>query len=171
MDNAPVKRCGRPWFHPDPDPIPHNSLSPGTLLEKYLRISFVNTRWLSAVPVAQSLAVRTSILNAFAFISTHQRKAVPLKNANLPFYRWIHAVFCYTWKSTVRLYISALSPPPPPPRRNGQAVEEYRRVLESPSADESERKYVLTRCGNLLRKMGRGNEVDQLQQACFPRGG
>ncbi|CAB1111613.1 unnamed protein product [Ectocarpus sp. CCAP 1310/34] len=53
-----------------------------------------------------------------------------------------------------------------------QAVEEYRRVLESPSADvnDSEREEVLTRCGNLLRKMGRGDEIDQLhQEALFSR--
>lgn len=51
-----------------------------------------------------------------------------------------------------------------------QAVEEYRRVLESPSADESERQEVLTRCGNLLRKMGRNSELDQLREACSSRG-
>lgn len=47
-----------------------------------------------------------------------------------------------------------------------QAVEEYRRVLESPveEVDDYERQEVLTRCGNLLRKMGRGDELDQLQQ-------
>ncbi|CAM9120966.1 unnamed protein product [Ectocarpus sp. 4 AP-2014] len=53
-----------------------------------------------------------------------------------------------------------------------QAVEEYRRVLESPSADvnDYEREEVLTRCGNLLRKMGRGDEIDQLhQEALFSR--
>ncbi|CAN0225260.1 unnamed protein product [Ectocarpus sp. 6 AP-2014] len=53
-----------------------------------------------------------------------------------------------------------------------QAVEEYRRVLESPSTDvnDSEREEVLMRCGNLLRKMGRGDEIDQLhQEALFSR--
>ncbi|CAM9278013.1 unnamed protein product [Scytosiphon promiscuus] len=46
-----------------------------------------------------------------------------------------------------------------------QAVDEYRRVLESPGTDvdESERREVLTRCGALLRKMGRGDELDQLE--------
>ncbi|CAN0445624.1 unnamed protein product, partial [Ectocarpus sp. 8 AP-2014] len=53
-----------------------------------------------------------------------------------------------------------------------QALEEYRRVLESPSADvnDSEREEVLMRCGDLLRKMGRGDEIDQLhQEALFSR--
>lgn len=47
-----------------------------------------------------------------------------------------------------------------------QAIEEYRRVLESPAADvdDSEREEVLARCGTLLRKMGRGDELDLLQK-------
>lgn len=43
-------------------------------------------------------------------------------------------------------------------------MEEYRRVLESPTADESEREEVLARCANLLRKMGRSEELEQLRQ-------
>lgn len=45
-------------------------------------------------------------------------------------------------------------------------------MLESPSADvnDSEREELLMRCGNLLRKMGRGDEIDQLhQEALFSR--
>lgn len=47
-----------------------------------------------------------------------------------------------------------------------QAIEEYRRVLESPAPDvgDSERQEVLARCGTLLRKMGRGDELDLLQK-------
>lgn len=45
-------------------------------------------------------------------------------------------------------------------------------MLKSPSADvnDSEREEVLMRCGNLLRKMGRGDEIDQLhEEALFSR--
>lgn len=40
-------------------------------------------------------------------------------------------------------------------------------MLESPSAAESERQEVFTRCGNLLRKIGRGDELDQLRESCW----
>eukprot|EP00903_Cladosiphon_okamuranus_P015485 g14296.t1 len=47
-----------------------------------------------------------------------------------------------------------------------QAIEEYRRVLEStaPDVDDAERQEVLARCGTLLRKTGRGDELDLLQK-------
>ncbi|CAM9290829.1 unnamed protein product, partial [Sphacelaria rigidula] len=51
-----------------------------------------------------------------------------------------------------------------------QAVQEYQRVLESPSIEDSEKQEVLVRCANLLRKMGRSEEINQLQKAaCFAR--
>lgn len=49
-------------------------------------------------------------------------------------------------------------------------MQEYQRVLESPSIEDSEKQEVLVRCANLLRKMGRSEEINQLQKAaCFAR--
>lgn len=48
-----------------------------------------------------------------------------------------------------------------------QAIEEYHHVLESPSTEASERQEVLARCGTLLRKMGRAEEMEQLREACW----
>lgn len=46
-----------------------------------------------------------------------------------------------------------------------QAVEEYRRVLDSPSAEHAEKQEVLVRCEHLLRKIGRSGEADQFREA------
>ncbi|CAM9230645.1 unnamed protein product [Discosporangium mesarthrocarpum] len=43
-----------------------------------------------------------------------------------------------------------------------QAVEEYRQVFLSPSVEEDERKEALSRCSNLLHKMGRWDEAEEL---------
>lgn len=42
-------------------------------------------------------------------------------------------------------------------------------MLESPAADmgDSEREEVLARCRDLLRKMGRGDELNLLQEEAF----
>eukprot|EP00752_Nemacystus_decipiens_P018595 g16673.t1 len=47
-----------------------------------------------------------------------------------------------------------------------QALEEYRQILEfpDPDVDDVERQEVLARCGTLLRKMGRGDELDLLRK-------
>lgn len=49
-------------------------------------------------------------------------------------------------------------------------MQEYQRVLESPSTEDAEKQEVLVRCANLLRKMGRTDEINQLQKAvCVAR--
>lgn len=45
-----------------------------------------------------------------------------------------------------------------------QAVDEYRKVMESPEADDSERQEVFLKCGALLGRLGRSDDMSKLQE-------